>query len=80
MKNAEALFLEHQLVSFIERGTLTVRNHAGKEMVTNSTKFVPLGYIAHNGSARVISSDAGEVNMGGTFYTIRVRAQYWRYT
>ena len=29
MKNAEALYLEHQLVSFIEDGTLTVRNHAG---------------------------------------------------
>jgi hypothetical protein len=31
MKNAELLYLEHQLVSFIEAGTLTVRNQAGKE-------------------------------------------------
>jgi hypothetical protein len=37
MKNAEALFLEHRL-----DGTLTVRNQAGNEVVTNSTKSVPL--------------------------------------
>ena len=42
MKNAEALFLEHRLVSFVEDGTLTVRNQAGNEVVTNSTKSVPL--------------------------------------
>ena len=80
MKNAEALFLEHQLVSFIEDGTLTVRSHAGKEVVTNSAKFVPLGHVGHGGAARVLSDDLGEVKMGAIFYAIRVRSRYWRCT
>jgi hypothetical protein len=77
MKNAEALFLEHRLVSFIENGTLTVRNQAGNEVVTNSTKSVPLADVGPGGAARVISDDAGEVKVGETFYAIRVRARYW---
>jgi hypothetical protein len=78
MKNAEALYLEHQLVSFIECGTLTIRNRAGKELVIKSTKFIPLGYVGHKGAGRVISDDAGEVRMGEDYYAIRVRARYWR--
>jgi len=80
MKNAEALYLEHQLVSFIEDGTLTVRNKAGKEVVTKSTAFIPLGHVGHSGVARVISDDLGEVKIGETFYAIRVRSRYWRWT
>ena len=80
MKNAEALYLEHQLVSFIERGTLTVRDPAGKELVTNSPKFVPLGQVGQKGVARVLSDDAGEVKMGDEYYAIRVRARYWRWS
>jgi hypothetical protein len=80
MKNAEALFREHQLVSFIENGMLTVRNRAGKEVMTKSKKFIPLGHIGHNGAARVVSDEAGEVKMGENLYAIRVRAIYWRFT
>jgi hypothetical protein len=77
MKNAEVLYQEHQLVAFIEGDTLTVRNQAGKELVTNCTKFVPLNPLGQTGAARVIARNAGEVKIGEDFYAIRVRARFW---
>jgi hypothetical protein len=38
-KIANALFIEHQLVSFIDRH-FDDRNHAGKEVVTNSLQYL----------------------------------------
>jgi hypothetical protein len=77
MKDADALFMEHHLIAFIDRGVLTVRAPDGKELVTNNRQFVTLGKLA-NGAARVLSPDAGEVKLGESFYTIQVGRDYWQ--